>query len=234
MSPAPPLSADAIAGILENIARYLSLKGENPFKIRAYVNGARAVEMFAGNLRETAERDELDKVEGIGKALAEKIKELVTTGRLEFYEKLRQEFPKDILELFEIPGLGEKKIKALYEELQVASIAKLEEACRNGTVAALPGFGEKTAQKLLAAIEQKKSTADLFRLGDVAPEAQAIHAALRDHPAVSQASPAGSFRRRKEIVHDLDFLVSTKEPKSVGDFFASLPQVASIIAHGPT
>jgi DNA polymerase (family X) len=229
-----PISADAIAGIFENIARYLSLKGENPFKIRAYVNGARAVEMYAGNLREAAERDELDKVDGIGKALAEKIKELVTTGRLEFYEKLRKEFPKDILELFEIPGLGEKKIKALYEELKVTSIAKLEEACRKGLVAALPGFGEKTAQKLLAAIEQKKSTADLFRLGDVAPEAQAIHAALREHPAVSQASPAGSFRRRKEIVHDLDFLVSTKQPKEVGDFFAGLPQVASVIAHGPT
>lgn len=229
-----PVTADDIAEIFENIARFLALKGENPFKIRAYQNGARAVEMFAGNLREAAEKDELGGVDGIGKALAEKIKELVTTGHLEFYEQLREEFPAGILEMFELPGLGEKKIKALYEQLKVTGIPKLEEACRKGLVAALPGFGEKTAQKLLAAIEQRKSTADLFRLGDVAAEANAIHAALRDHPAVAQASPAGSFRRRKEIVHDLDFVVSTKQPADVGNFFATFPQVASVIAQGPT
>lgn len=229
-----PITSDSVAEILENIARFLSLKDENPFKIRAYQNGARAVEMFAGNLRQAALNDELGQVDGIGKALAEKIKELVTTGRLEFYERLREEFPAGILELFELPGLGEKKIKALYEQLRVTGIPKLEEACRKGQIATLPGFGEKTAQKLLAAIEQRKSTADLFRLGDVAAEAHAIHAALRDHPAVAQASPAGSFRRRKEIVHDLDFVVSTKQAGEVGNFFATLPEVASVIAHGPT
>ena len=229
-----PVNADDIAEIFENIARFLALKGENPFKIRAYQNGARAVEMFAGNLREAAEKDELGGAAGIGKALADKIKELVTTGHLEFYEKLREEFPAGILEMFELPGLGEKKIKALYEQLKVTGVPKLEEACRQGLVAALPGFGEKTARKLLDAIEQRKSIADLFRLGDVAAEANAIHAALRDHPGVTQASPAGSFRRRKEIVHDLDFVVSTTEPGEVGTFFASLPQVASVIAHGPT
>ena len=229
-----PITADGVAEVLENIARYLSLKGENPFKIRAYQNGARAVEMFAGSLRAAAENDELGSVEGIGKALAEKIKELVTTGRLEFYERLREEFPAGILEMFELPGLGEKKIKALYEQLKVTGVPKLEEACRKGLVADLPGFGEKTAHKILAAIEQRKSTADLFRLGDVAVEAQAVHAALRDHPDVAQSSPAGSFRRRKEIVHDLDFVVSTKNPDVVGKFFATLPEVASVIAHGPT
>lgn len=228
------MNADEIATILENIARLLALKGENPFKIRAYQNGARAVEMFAGSLREAAEKGELGQVEGIGKALAEKISELVLTGKLDFYEKLREEFPVGILDLFELPGLGEKKIKLLHSELGVTGIPKLEEACRDGRIAALPGFGEKTALKLLAAIETRKSTADLFLFGSIATDAKAVQQALRDHPAVAQVSAAGSFRRRKEIVHDLDFVASTREPEAVGEYFAGLPEVTGIIAQGKT
>ncbi len=234
--PAAPASAsaDEIAEIFENISRLLALKGENPFKIRAYQNGARAVEMFAGNLREAAEKDELSKVDGIGKAIAEKIHELVSTGRLGFYEKLREEFPAGILDLFDIPGLGEKKIKILHEQLGVTGIPKLEEACRDGRLSGLPGFGDKTALKLLAAIEQKKSTADLFLLGQIHDDAQAVYEALRAHPEVSQVSPAGSYRRRKEIVHDLDFVAATRQPEAVGEYFATLPQVTGIIAKGKT
>lgn len=228
------MNADEISTILENIARLLALKGENPFKIRAYQNGARAIEMFAGSLREAAEKGELGKVDGIGKALAEKVTELVLTGRMAFYENLREEFPAGILELFELPGLGEKKIKILHEQLKITGIPKLEEACRDGRIASLPGFGEKTALKLLAAIETRRSTADLFTFGSIATDARAVHQALRDHPAVGQVSPAGSYRRRKEIVHDLDFVASTREPEAVGEYFATLPEVTAIIAQGRT
>ncbi|MBS0660205.1 MAG: DNA polymerase/3'-5' exonuclease PolX [Verrucomicrobia bacterium] len=228
------MNADEISTILENIARLLALKGENPFKTRAYLNGARAIEMFAGSLREAAEKNQLGQVEGIGKALAEKISELILTGKMEYYERLREEFPAGILELFELPGLGEKKIKVLHEQLKITGIPKLEEACRDGRIAALPGFGEKTALKLLAAIETRRSTADLFTFGSIASDARAVHQALRDHPAVGQVSPAGSYRRRKEIVHDLDFVASTREPEAVGEYFASLPEVTGIIAQGKT
>ncbi len=237
--PAPPTSPreitrDEVADVFENIARLLALDGENPFKVRAYQNGARAVEMFAGNLREAVVGEDAPGIPGLGEALALKVKELVTTGRLDFYERLRERLPAGILELFEIPGLGDKKIKALHDQLKVTSVAKLEEALRAGVVAKLPGFGEKTAQNLLAAIERRKEVADLFRLGDVAADALAVHEALRGHPEVIRVSPAGSFLRRKEIVHDLDFVVSTRAPETVGEFFATLPTVRRVEARGPT
>ncbi len=126
------MTKDEIAGILENIARLLELKGENPFKIRAYVNAARALETLGDDLPKMIAEDRLRKVEGIGKAIAEKITTLVQTGRLEYYENLREAFPPEISVLFELQGLGAKKIKALYETLGISSITKLERACKEG------------------------------------------------------------------------------------------------------
>ena len=143
---------DEIAEILESIGLLLELKGENLFKTRAYGNAARAVETYPGNIEEMARQGRLREIEGIGSAIGEKIAELVKDGRLDFYEKLRGEFPATLFELFELRGLGAKKIKALYEQLQVTSIAELETACASGAVAKLPGFGEKTAAKISAAI----------------------------------------------------------------------------------
>ena len=190
------MTKEAIAETLENIARLLDLKGENVFKIRAYQTAARAVETYAGNLEETARAGHLADVEGIGKAIAEKIAELVTTGKLGYYEELKSGFPPTLFELFGINGLGAKKIKALYDKLQISSLAELEAAAKDGRVAGLPGFGEKTAKNLLANIAQRQRNAAFHRLGDVAGPAMRLMEELRAHPAVLRASEGGSFRRR--------------------------------------
>ena len=228
------MSKEAIAHTLEGIAQLLDLKGENPFKIRAYQTAARAVETYAGNLEAVAAKGELDQIEGIGKSVAEKIAELVQTGHLAYFDELKAGFPTGIFELFTVNGLGAKKIKALYDKLQISSLAELEAACRDGRVAGLPGFGEKTAKNLLANIEQRQRNAAFHRLGDVAGEAFRLVELLRAHPAVNRASEGGSFRRRKEVVRDLDFVASTADAKTVGEYFVTLPQVQEVIAQGGT
>lgn len=228
------LTKDDIIDVLEAIARLLELKGELVFKIRAYENAARALETFSGDLAAMACEDRLTEISGIGKAIAEKITELLNTGRLEFFEKLKAEFPPSLFELFELQGVGAKKIKTLYDKLHVTSVAELEKACRNGKVAELAGFGEKTAANILAAIESHQKHAGSFRLGDVAADARGIEADLREHLDVIQVAAAGSFRRRKETVHDLDFVVSTKKPEAVMEDFIKHEAVEKVLAHGPT
>src|SRR5438045_1299691 len=134
----------AIAEVLEKIATLLELKDENPFKIRAYVNAARSLETWGGSVSDLRNEETLEKIPGIGKAIAAKIKELVETGSLGYFEELRAEFPAEILELFSLSGLGAKKIKALYEQLKISSIDQLRAACEAGRVAELPGFGKTT------------------------------------------------------------------------------------------
>jgi len=228
------LTKDEISDVLESIALLLDLKGENPFKVRAYTNAARAVETYAGDFMQMAREDRLQEIPGIGASIAEKLTELVTKGELLFYEELKAGFPPTLFELFELQGVGAKKIKAMYEKLSVNSLETLEAACKNGSVAALPGFGEKTAANILKSIEQRKKHEGIFRLGDVAHDAEQIEDDLREHPDVIQVAVAGSYRRRKEIVHDLDFIVSTKTPETVSEFFVTHPLVESIQAQGPT
>ena len=228
------MTKDEIADILESIAQLLDLKGENPFKIRAYTNAARAIETFAGDFMAMAREKRLAEIDGIGTSTAEKISELAITGKLPYYDKLKAEFPASLFDLFELQGLGGKKIKALYEKLNISSLEQLEKACNDGTVAALPGFGEKTAANILKSIEQRKQHAGQFRLGDVAHDAEQITDDLREHPDVIQVAVAGSYRRRKEVVHDLDFIVSTNSPESVSEYFVTHPLVDSIQAQGPT
>src|SRR6476619_7873523 len=171
-----------IADVLEKIATLLELKGENPFKIRAYVNAARSLETLGGNIADLGNEEVLKKIPGIGKAIAAKIKEMVETGSLKFFDDLRAEFPADILELFSLPGLGAKKIKALHEKLQVSSIAQLHEACVAVRVAELPGFGKTTQEKLCRAIVDRTKHVGSFQLGKIAGEVLQLHGDLRDHP----------------------------------------------------
>jgi DNA polymerase (family 10) len=223
-----------IADVLEKIATLLELKDENPFKIRAYVNAARSLETWGGNIGDLANEEVLEKIPGIGKAIAAKIKELVETGSLKFFDELRAEFPADILELFSLPGLGAKKIKALHEKLQVSSIAQLHEACVAGRVAELPGFGKTTQEKLCRAIDERQKYAGSFSLGKIAGEAEQLQNDLRVHPDALHVCIAGSYRRRKEIVRDLDFIVATNAPAEISAMFVQHPLAESVIAHGPT
>ena len=228
------MNKDEIIGVFENIARLLELKGENPFKIRAYLQASKALETLAEPLEKLIAEERLVAVGGIGKATAEKIATLSTTGRLDYFNDLRDEFPPDILTIFDVQGLGGKKIKVLWDSLKIHSITGLERACKDGRVATLPGFGEKTATNILKAIEHMRSHAGEFRYGDIAALADSLHEDLRTHPDVGQAQIAGSFRRKKEIIRDLDFLVSTKKPEAVMEFFTTHPLVENILAHGAT
>jgi len=228
------MDREEMAETLEQIALLLELKGENPFKIRAYRTGAETVRQFAGDIVSRAREDDLAGIKGIGDALRQKLHELASTGRLEYFENLKAEFPDSLFELFRIPGMGPKKVKAVHEQLGVDSIEKLEEACRTGALAGLSGFGRKTAEKILEGIEFRRSNAERFRLGDVAEPAERILAGLKDHPDCLRAETAGSYRRAKETVHDLDFLVATSAPAAVIEHFVTQPEVERVTARGET
>jgi DNA polymerase (family X) len=228
------MTKSAIAAVLEEIGTLLELKGENAFKIRAYVNAARSIEAWGGSLSDLQDEEALSKIPGIGKSIADKVKELAATGSLKYLEELRAEFPTAILELFAIPGLGAKKIKALYDKLQISSIEQLLKACESDRVAKLPGFGETTQEKLCKAIEERAKHSGYFQFGEIAQEAETLKSDLAGHPDSLQVDVAGSYRRRKEIVHDIDLVVATKKPEPIMKFFVAHPLVDSIIAQGPT
>jgi DNA polymerase (family X) len=228
------MNKEQIAGVLERIAMLLELKGENPFKIRAYTNAARAIETFGGNISNFQDEEAVAKIPRIGKSIALKIKELASTGSLKYLEELTAEFPSGILELFSLSGLGAKKIKALHDKLGISSIEQLQKACENGRVAELPGFGQATQQKLCDAIAKRAVHAGSFQFGQVAAEAETLRAELAAHTSALQVDIAGSYRRRKEILHDLDLLVATNQSEAIMTFFVSHPLVESVIAQGPT
>src|SRR5262252_2367611 len=223
-----------IAQVLEEIATLLELKDENPFKIRAYANAARSLETFGGNVKDLQDEEALAKIPGIGKAIAAKIKELAATGQLKYLEELRAEFPAAILELFSISGIGAKKIKALYEQLHISSIEQLREACESGKVAELPGFGETTQTKICDAIERRAKHSGYFQFGQIAADTESLRRDLAVHRDATQVDVAGSYRRRREIVRDVDLVVATKKPAAITEFFVKHSLVESIIAQGPT
>src|SRR5712691_6053694 len=223
-----------IAEVLQEIATLLELKGENPFKIRAYANAARSIETFGGGLPDLKDEEALAKIPGIGKSIAEKIKELAASGSLKYLEELRGEFPAAILELFSISGLGAKKIKALYEKLHISSIEQLQKACEAGRVAELPGFGETTQTKICQAIAQRAKHSGSFQFGQIATEAETLKSDLAAHPDALHVDVAGSYRRRREIVRDVDLVVATKKPDAITKSFVAHPLAESTIAQGPT
>ena len=230
----PSATRDQVVDILERIALLLELQGENPFKVRAYHNGARALEMLEGDLGTLVREDQLKGIPGIGEALREKISTLVTTGKLPYYDELVAQFPPKLFELFDVPGLGPKKIKALYEKLNIASLADLEKACQDDKVSGLDGFGAKTQEKLLHSMATLKQGAGRH-LASVAAHASAtLLDDLRSHPDTIRLSAGGSARRRNETVHDIDIIVSTKNPAAISQAFREHPLVDHVLAAGDT
>ena len=228
------MDKDRVAAILSEIGVLLELKGENPFKTRAYANAARAIESLTGRLDQLVAEQRLGEIKGIGEALQRKITELVTTGRLGYYEDLKASFPPGLLALLQIPGLGPKKVKALHEHLGIDSLDTLEAACRAGKVAELAGFGDKTQTRILTGIQFHRTYASRHLLSEALAIADPILDQLRAHPEVIRCSTAGSIRRFKETVGDLDFVVSSKVPAAVIEFFVHLPGVQSVSAQGET
>src|SRR5688572_28322136 len=189
------ISKEYVAQVLQHIATMLELKGENVFKIRAYQNAARAMETFGGNLQQAVGEGTIGNVDGIGKAIADKVTELVVTGNLSYYNILKSEFPPGVFEMFGISGMGPKKIQAVWQKLAIVTMADLEAGCRDGRVAGLRGFGEKTAANILKGIEDSKKHAGRFRVGEITADAEAMLDDLRGHPDVTQVAACGSYRR---------------------------------------
>jgi DNA polymerase (family 10) len=228
------MDKSGVTDIFEEIAVLLELKGENPFKARAYTNAARALDHYEGDIAKLVEENRLGELAGIGDALQLKITELVKTGKLEYYEKLRASVPPGLLAMMEIPALGPKKIKVLHEKLGLTTVAELEAACQAHRIRDLAGFGAKTEEKLLANIAQARDYAALYHYAEAWSQAEEIREALRDHEEVIQLSVAGSLRRGREIVKDLDFIASSRQPGAVMDYFVSLPGVKQVTNHGAT
>jgi DNA polymerase (family 10) len=229
-----PVTRERMAAVLEEIALLLEIQGENPFKVRAYRQGADVVKSFDGDIVALAEADNLTGIKGLGDALRDKLHELASTGELGFHKNLRADYPDSFFELFELEGLGPKKIALLRKELGVNSIGSLKTACEADKVAGLSGFGAKTQTKILEAIGRLAQAATAFRIDVATLAAEEILEALRKHPAVFRSSVAGSMRRSKEVVRDLDFIVATNEPAVLTNFFATLPQAKEVIALGDT
>ena len=228
------MQKDEIADILKEIGVFLELKGENPFKTRAYQNGARTLENLSEPLDQLIEEKGLGKIKGIGSALAEKITELATTGKLDYYDNLKDSIPEGLIAMLNIPGLGPKKVKVVHEKLGIDTVEALEQACKKNKLAELPGFGAKTETKILEGIEFRRNYASHHHISAALLLAEPILEELRSHPDVIRCSTAGSLRRHKEIIRDIDFLVSSRNPETVIDFFTSQSGIISISAKGDT
>ncbi len=220
--------------MLERIGTMMEIKGENPFKVRAYFSGARTLQTMEESLGTIIEEERLGDVPGIGKALTEKIETLFATGELEFYDNLLASVPTGLLDLLDIPGLGGKKIKALHEQLEIDSIESLTEACNKGKVAKLKGFGEKTQDKILSGIKNREIYGARHLWWQARKVADRILPGLQDLPQVERVEAAGSLRRGMETVGDLDFLVASSDPGPVMDWFTSMEGIAEVTAHGDT
>ena len=228
------MDKDAVVEVLKEIGILLELKGENPFKTRAYVNGARTLEGLTESLGTLIQEKRLGEVKGIGKALVEKITELVETGELEYYTDLKASIPAGLIEMLDVQGMGPKKVKALHDKLGIESIEALEAACEAGQVAELDGFGKKSEEKILESIAFKRQHASHHHRHKMLIAAEPILDDLRSHPDVIRCDIAGSLRRGKEVSGDIDFLVSAKDSTDIIEAFITRDGILSILAAGGT
>ncbi|QSR85674.1 DNA polymerase/3'-5' exonuclease PolX [Methylacidimicrobium sp. B4] len=228
------MTKDEATAALEEIATLLELRGENPFKSRAYRAAARAIDSLSEDFESLVREGKLDQLKGVGEGIRAKLQEMVDTGRSGYLEELKRSFPPGVVALLDIPGLGPKKVKILWEKLGIRDLVELEAACRGHQVGTLPGFGSKTEENILAGIEQRRAYASYHRYGDLIGLAEQLVEQLRSDPEVVRVSMGGSFRRGKEIVRDLDLICSSAMPASVMEAFVSSPGVQRIVNHGET
>jgi DNA polymerase (family X) len=217
--------------LLETIAVYMELKGENPFKVSAFRKAASALEF---DDRTLSEIEDFTSLSGIGKGTAAVIEEYINEGTSSVLTELKEEVPKGLIPLLQLPGLGGKKIAKLHKELGIEDVTKLEEACKAGKVQALAGFGKKTEEKILSAIANVGSRPDRLPLAYMLPIAQQIEAKLSESTEIHQFSRAGSLRRVRETVKDLDFIIASEQPAAVKQFLLELPNIKEIIGAGDT
>jgi len=230
------MQRDLVVRLLREVAALLEIQGENPFRVRAYENASRAVEGLAEEPDELLEAGTLAEVRGIGPGLVAAIAEILKTGRLQLREDLAAQYPPGLLDLFRIGGLGPKKVRALHGDLGIGSIAELEQACRDGRVATLPGFGEKSQAGILQNLTALKKYQERHLVSEALPVAERLLEHLRGHPGVTAAEIAGSLRRRRETIGDLDLVcaVAADDREAVANHFERAPRVDRTIASGST
>ncbi|GGI10331.1 DNA polymerase/3'-5' exonuclease PolX [Gottfriedia solisilvae] len=217
--------------LLEQIATYLELKGENAFKISAFRKAANALETDERSLEQI---DDFTAIKGIGKGTSAVIEEYIKTGKSTVLDELQESLPKTLLPLLKLPGLGGKKVAKLYQELKIESMDQLKEACINGKLQGLAGFGKKTEKNILDSIEEFGKQPERLPLADVLPIADKIEAYLSKMNDVDKFSRAGSLRRVRETVKDLDFIIASNHPESVREQLLTMPEIVRVIAGGDT
>lgn len=230
------ISNQKIAEVLLEIGEYLEMDGV-AFKPRAYEKAAEAIQSLAEPVSEIYKKGglkEIEQIPGVGRSIGEKIEEFILRGKIKEHEALKKKIPVDLAGLSAIEGLGPKSIKKLYEKLKIKNLAELEKAARAGKIRGLPGFGEKAEAKLLKGIEFQKKSGGRLSIGIVLPLAKIIEKRLSALPGVEKCVIAGSLRRRKETIGDIDILVVAKKAEAVMEKFVSMPEVARVLAKGPT
>ncbi len=230
------MQKEEVADILEEIGRMLALKDENPFKVRSYEDAARTISSLTTDLETVVENEELQDLEGIGEGLAGKIRELVETGSLEYYDNLREEIPEGVLNMMDIPGLGPRKVQTLREKLDCASIEELESAAEEQRVRELDGFGPKTEENILEGIQHIKQYRQRFLINEAREAAEPFLEFVASHDRVHRSEPCGSLRRRCETIGDVDILASVEDEdrETVMDDFVSHEKVQDVLGHGET
>ncbi|MBI4042662.1 MAG: hypothetical protein HY391_04195, partial [Deltaproteobacteria bacterium] len=234
------LSNKKIAEILREISEMMEILGENPFKVRAYENAARQVENHPAPLAEEIEGldekgqiEKLGEIPSVGKGIAERLVQLITSGRMDYYEELQKKISPQMLEMLKIPDLGPKKVKAL-QEAGIKSIEALEKAAKEGKLRTLAGFGTKTEENILRGMELVRAQRERILLDEATEMATALLNALKKSGLPKRLEVAGSIRRRKETIRDIDILATSSKPKALMDVFVNLPQVKHVAAHGET
>ncbi|MGB9856620.1 MAG: DNA polymerase/3'-5' exonuclease PolX [Dictyoglomaceae bacterium] len=223
-----------VAKILYEISALLELKGENKYKVAAYAEAARRIENLPDDIEKLFKEKRLHEIRGVGESISQKITEYLTTGKVTYLEELRKEVPPELLELEKIPGVGPKLAYRLYKELGIKDIDSLEKAAKEGRIRLLPRLGERVEQNILEGIRQVREKSERIPLGVALPIIEEILSFLSNNPYITKITPAGSVRRRKETIGDIDILITTKDMEKVNEYLKKLPILRDIIASGPT
>jgi DNA polymerase (family 10) len=230
-----PIHNTDIAAIFDEIADFLEIEGKNPFRIRAYRHASRTVSGLGSELKDmVAAGEDLIKLPGIGKELAAKIHEILETGTAKALVKLQQRIPKTLVEILKLPNLGPKRVRVLYKDLKIENLEQLSRAARKGRIRALEGFGEKTEKAILEAVEARAQKEKRFKIATVKPTVESLIDFLKKVPGVIDVVAAGSYRRSRETVGDLDILVSARKTSPVMKRFREYDEVADVLSSGGT
>ena len=230
-----PVRNTDIAVIFEEIADFLEIDGANPFRVRAYRNAARTVGGLGAELKDmVAAGEDLTKLPGIGKELAAKIQEILETGTAKALLKIQQRIPKTVIEMLKLPGLGPKRVRVLYKDLKIKNLDQLIRAARKGRIRTLEGFGEKTETAIVEAVEARAQKEKRYKIAGVRPVVDSLIGFLKNVPGVNDVVAAGSYRRSRETVGDLDILVTARKSSPVMQRFLEYDEVARVLSSGDT